>query len=191
MKPQKFKPIKTERLTLKPWTPSFKLATELYNLIERNREHFRFLPLALVKTPEEEYDFMKSAQKNWRDGTSASFAIYLRGTNTLIGCCSMSGINPTHKRAQIGYWMDKNYTGHGYMTEAVAAMTDDFFARGLNRVYIRANIKNKASWAVAKRLGFTKEDVRRQELWNAYMNEYEDIVCYGKLRSEWKAPRKK
>lgn len=185
MTPKPFKPIKTERLTLKPWTPSFKMALELFELIDRNREHFKYLPLALVKAPEEEYEFLRGAQQKWKAGKSAIYAIFLRGTNKLVGCCSMNDISWSNRRAEIGYWMDGKYCGNGYMTEAVNAMVDYFFGQGLNRVCIRANVKNKASCTVAKRLGFSREGVRRQELFNKYMNEYEDIVCYGKLHSEW------
>lgn len=180
-----FKPIKTERLSLKSWTPSFKMARELFDLIERNREHFKYLPLALVKAPEEEYEFLQGAQQKWKSGKSATYAIFLRGTNKLVGCCSMNGISWSNKRAEIGYWMDSKYCGNGYMTEAVNAMIEYFFSRGINRVCIRANIKNKASCSVAQRCGFIREGVCRQEIFNKYMNEYEDIVYYGKLCSEY------
>lgn len=191
MKPQKFKPIKTERLSLRPLTPSFKLATELYNLIDRNREHFRWIPLVNIKSPEEEYNWLLSVPQKWKDSKEAHYGIYLHGTNKLIGLVGVPALSWAHERAEIGYWLDAQYTGNGYVTEAAAAVQDMLFTLGINRIYIRANIKNKASWSVAKRLGFIKEGIHRQELWNAYTNEYEDIVCYAKLRSEWKTPRKK
>lgn len=184
MQQKPFKPIKTERLSLKPWMPSFKMANYLFDLIKNNREHFKYLPMASVKRPEEEYDFLKMSQQKWKTGQSASYAIYLRGTNTLVGSCGLYGISQEHRRGEIGYWMDSQYCGHGYMTEAVAAIIDEFFARGLNRVTIRANIKNKASCAVAKRLGFTREGVCHQELFNKYMNEYEDVVYFGKWKNQ-------
>jgi len=127
MKPKPFKLIKTERLSLKPWVPSFKMAQYLFDLIERNREHFKYLPMALVKPPEEEYEYLKSAKKKWDAGASASYAIYLRGTKKLIGTCGVHQVSSSNKTGEIGYWLDQDYIGHGYMTEAVKAIENAFF----------------------------------------------------------------
>lgn len=185
MQPKKFKQIKTERLTLKPIKPTFKNAEMLSDLIQRNREHFKFLPLTAVKSIEEGYGFLKSAEEKWNGLESASYGIYLG--KRLIGNCSMNRISWASERAEISYWLDREYSGNGYMTEAVCAMADAFFEMGLNRLLIRANVQNKASCAVARRLGFKKEGVARQEIHNKFMGVYEDIVYYAMLRSEWLA----
>ena len=189
MQSKKFKPIKTKRLDLKPLKATFTQAQELVDLIKRNREHFKWLIIANVKAPEEEYDWLKTAVQQRKDSKAAHYVIYLHSTNKIIGLCGIDPLSWGNSRGEIGYWLDQDYTGYGYMTEAVKALEDAFFGMGLNRLSIRANVKNKASCGVAKRLGYKKEGVVRAELFNKVMNEYEDIAYYGKLRSEWKGKK--
>lgn len=184
MQPKPFKPIKTARLSLKPFKPTFKQAQELYDLIDRNRDHLRYLPLAFVKSAEEYYDILKITDNNWKSGTAATYGIYLKGK--LIGSCTVKQISFSNGRGEFVYWLDQDYAGNGYITEAVNAMVDVFFGMGLNRLSIRANVKNKASCAVARRCGFSREGICRQEIFNKYTNEYEDVAYYGKLRSQWR-----
>ena len=114
--------------------------------------------------------------------------VLIRGTVQIIWDCAIF-----YKRFLCFFSVQNiphsDYLGYGYMTEAVKALEDAFFGMGLNRLSIRANVKNKASCGVAKRLGYKKEGVVRAELFNKVMNEYEDIAYYGKLRSEWKGKK--
>ena len=190
MKPIKFKIIRSERLTLKPMPADFKTANHLYEIVVRNREYFRYLPFANVKAPEEEYEYLKSTRDAWKNGKRASYGVYLRGTNKLIGVCGLAGISWGNDSGEIGYWLDSQYAGRGYMTEATRAIMDFFFSGGLNRLVIRANVQNRASCAIAERLGFVKEGLCRAELFNRNMNVYEDIVYYAKLRADWMAEQK-
>ena len=82
--------------------------------------------------------------------------------------------------------MDSEYTGQGLMTEAVVALETYFFKMGFNRLAILANPKNKASVAIARRLGYIKEGTQRARNYNKFMKEYEDLSTFSKLRSEWK-----
>ena len=61
-------------------------------------------------------------------------------------------------RAEIGYWLRKDMTGRGLVTEGVEAIMD--VARGLSRIgrlEIRCDAENLASSAIPKRLGFSLE----------------------------------
>jgi ribosomal-protein-serine acetyltransferase len=112
--------------------------------------------------------------------------MYLRGTDTFIGMVNIHAISWASARGEFGYWMDSKYTGQGLMTEAVVALETYFFKMGFNRLAILANPKNKASVAIARRLGYVKEGTERARNYNQYMKEYEDLTIFSKLRSEWK-----
>jgi RimJ/RimL family protein N-acetyltransferase len=59
-------------------------------------------------------------------------------------------------RAEIGYWLRKDLTGQGLVTEGVETIME--IARGLPRITrleIRCDAANLASSAIPKRLGFT------------------------------------
>jgi ribosomal-protein-serine acetyltransferase len=55
---------------------------------------------------------------------------------------------------ETGYWLRADATGHGYATEATAALVELAFARGARRVAICHDPENPASAGVPRRLGF-------------------------------------
>ena len=54
---------------------------------------------------------------------------------------------------EIGWHLHPDAWGHGYATEAAAAVLDDAFSRGLARVIAVTDPDNRASQAVCRRLG--------------------------------------
>lgn len=94
---------------------------------------------------------------------------------------------PVEKRimaTEVGYWLGENATGRGLVTLAVSAMLD--FAFGplrLHRVALQAEVGNEKSIAVAKRLGFKEEGVRRAAGVN--QGQYVDMMAFSLLAEEW------
>jgi RimJ/RimL family protein N-acetyltransferase len=56
---------------------------------------------------------------------------------------------------EIGWHLHPDAWGHGYATEAAAAVLDDAFGRGLARIIAVTDPDNHASQAVCRRLGMT------------------------------------
>ena len=89
-----------------------------------------------------------------------------------------------HSIGEIGYWLDKAYTGRGIMTRACNYVIRQAFEEWLlNRVEIWCGVENTPSRAIPERLGFTREGTLRQAYWvnGAPM----DVVVYAKLKDEW------
>jgi RimJ/RimL family protein N-acetyltransferase len=84
--------------------------------------------------------------------------IYLKGTDTLVGIGGLQGIDWDVPKFEVGYWCRTSFTGNGYITEAVRAITSFAFdALGARRVEIRCDPRNLKSARVAERAGFTLE----------------------------------
>ena len=94
------------------------------------------------------------------------FHIYLKGTDTLVGIAGLQGIDWDVPKFEVGYWCRTSFTGNGYITEAVKAITSlAFDALGARRVEIRCDPDNLKSAKVAERAGFTLEaTLRNNEL---------------------------
>lgn len=91
------------------------------------------------------------------------FFIFEKCANTFIGNCWLGPFDRTVPRGEIAYWCATNKVGHGYITEAVSALTDFAWSLGLVRVEIRCDAKNLRSRAVAERAGFVLEGVLKND----------------------------
>lgn len=115
-----------------------------------------------------------------------ALGIFLQQERALIGGIGMHHWHQDQKRAQIGYWISKDYAGKGLMTRSAERFVDFLFRKaGLNKVEIHSLPHNAASLAIAHRLGAKMEGRIRQ----SYVNQgkLEDIVVLGVLRCEWEA----
>lgn len=182
MAPQEFKELQTERLILKPLVASFDFANYLFNVLSKNRDFFKYMPWMNMKRAEQEYDFLRGSEKNWKSQKSAEYGIYLRENSDFVGVCSFFRIKWDDETGEIGYWLDPKYAGQGYMTDAVNAVANEFFAMGFHRIIILANPENIASCKVAEKCGFEREGIMQSYGFNLGLNKREDVALYAKVQ---------
>jgi RimJ/RimL family protein N-acetyltransferase len=82
----------------------------------------------------------------------------------LVGGSGLHRIDWSVPRFEIGYWCRSGHTGQGLVTEAARALSRMAFDQlQAQRVEVRMDERNTASWRVAERAGFTLEGVLRNE----------------------------
>ena len=121
----------------------------------------------------------------WLEGSQLPLAISVQAADgwRLVGWVNLLIDGPA-RSAEVGYWLDADFEGHGLVTRAVTAVLDHAFGPlGLHRVELRTNPTNKRSRSVAQRLGFTLEGVLREAA--AFPDGRRDDMVYGLLASEW------
>lgn len=116
------------------------------------------------------------------DGNGFQCGIWYEGT--LVGVIGLHEINRMHRKTSLGYYLDKQFEGHGIMTQAVEALIKYCFEElDLNRIEISAAVNNEKSRAIPERLGFTREGMLRDnELLNGI---YSSSYIYSLLKSEY------
>lgn len=119
-----------------------------------------------------------------RAGHGQSFGLWWK--DELVGVAGFNWIDSGNHSAAIGYWLAEAAEGHGLMTAAVAALLrHGFRTLRLNRIEIRAGVRNRRSRAVPTRLGFRHEGTLRQA--ERLADRYVDHAVYGLLASEWRS----
>ena len=100
-----------------------------------------------------------------------------------VGLCLVSR---AHRQCEVGYVFLPEAAGHGYATEATAAMVELAFAElGAHRVAGRLDARNEASARVLARLGMRREaHLRGNEL---VKGEWTDEVVFAITEDEWRA----
>ncbi|WP_135819732.1 GNAT family N-acetyltransferase [Halostella litorea] len=90
------------------------------------------------------------------------------------------------RSAELAYWIVPEHQGLGYGSDAAGRMVEYAFTdRNLRRVSAYPGSFNEGSIALLESLGFEHEGTQREAAW--YRGEYHDALCYGLLRSEWRA----
>jgi ribosomal-protein-serine acetyltransferase len=160
-------------------------AETLYRLIHANREHIGEWLSWVSNTTHA--DQIREKIREWAEkdekGENKVFGIYY--SDSLIGAVSFVSINKEDRNAEIGYWLDKAYTGKGIMTRACRLLISYGFTQlNLHRVALSCAAGNEKSCAIAKRLGFVKEGrLRESGLINGTFVDHEQ---YALLVHEWK-----
>jgi ribosomal-protein-alanine N-acetyltransferase len=125
------------------------------------------------------YAMVRALNREARAGRSYSMMIW--SDRNLVGQITMGGvIYGALRGAHIGYWIDKNFAGRGYTTEAVNLMTDyGFGVLGLHRIEINIRPENAPSIRVAEKAGYHFEGDRPAFLHIA--GGWRDHKCFVKI----------
>jgi ribosomal-protein-serine acetyltransferase len=161
-------------------------APQLFDCIQRNRVHLRPWLVWVDGTQSvadvEQFIRLGLAQRARNGGLHVG--IFADGE--IIGGVGCHEIDWTHLNTSMGYWLDADAQGYGYMTVGARAfITHAFTNWRLNRLEIRCATDNVRSRALCERLGFTAEGVKRQAERRA--EGFRDLVVYGLLAHEWDA----
>jgi 8-oxo-dGTP diphosphatase len=152
--PAEFVPLKTERLTLRPFQPSD--AANLHRLIN-NFDVAKMLELvSFPYSRDQAEDWIKSSNQNLAAGTACQLAItgQEKELEVLVGGVGIS-IDRASRTGRLGYWVGQKYWGHGVATEAAGRLTSWSFANlEIDRIAAGVATDNPASAAVLRRIGF-------------------------------------
>jgi len=116
-------------------------------------------------------------------GTGYGFGIFVDGM--FAGEVNINSIHRgAHQNAYVGYWIDEQLAGQGYMPEAVVAVLQFCFEQLLlHRVQISIIPRNTASRRVAEKLGLRDEGIAVRYL--EINGVWEDHIRYAITREEW------
>ncbi len=130
----------------------------LFAAVDADRAHLTvFLPwVKETKTAADHLPFIERAwQQYLRDDGWQAKIIY---DGKLIGSAGFHGIDWQERTSTIGYWLASAFCGQGIMTQTVAALIRHAFnVWQLASVTIKCEKANRASRAIALRLGFHEE----------------------------------
>lgn len=128
-------------------------------------------------------EWITNQPKDFAEDKAVVFAITLDKQH-IIGAISLK-LSMPHKRGEIGYWLDPDQWGKGYMTEAGRAIIIyGFETLGLNKIYGECMPKNPASGRVMEKIGMTEEALLRKHY--IKNNKPIDVVVYAILKQHFK-----
>jgi len=123
-----------------------------------------------------------------RKGTALALFIFsqepVSGRQELVGGVRLANIAyGVQQSASIGYWLGREYVGHGYMSRAVDMVCQFGFERlGLHRIDACCIPENKSSANVLRRCGFDEEG--RAKSYLKINGEWRDHILFGRVNEQ-------
>lgn len=178
--------LTTPRLSLREFTADDWPAVLAYQSDPRYLRYYEWTN----RTPDDVRQFvaMFLDQQQERPRLRYQLAVTLRATGELIGNCAIRQASVGALDAELGYEIAPDHWGHGYATEAAAAMLGFAFDDlRLHRVAAWCVADNAGSIRVLEKLGLRREGHLRQT--DYYKDRWWDTLVWAILRPEWQAAR--
>lgn len=175
--------LNTERLALRNLTPEN--TEEMLDYYIRNEEHLRqYEPTrdSGFYTYEGQKEILTESFRQFIDGSSIDLGIFK--DEKLIGKIKLSNIvYGILRNAFVGYSIDKEHQGKGYMKEALNTVCSYAFEEmGLHRLEASTLIENSRSQGVLKACGFNELGISEKYL---YINgEWRDHKIFYKVNDD-------
>lgn len=184
--------LETERLILRePTIKDAKYIQENINNIKISK-WLLVVPYPYTLKDAEWYINHTIEKSKKKEKDSYDWGIELKSEKKIIGGIGLSKIDLDQGTADTGYWLGEKYWRKGIITEAEKVVLDFAFNKlKLRRIQIPAYSENKASNAVAKKLGFTFEGKLRKVVKCKATGKIHDENVWGLLKEEWKKFKKK
>lgn len=176
-------PLRTARLTLRPYVPSDEAA--FFAVLEDNRTRLQeAFParLGAVQTPADAGRILDSFAQDWQTQRMFVLGIWQTAGGQYLGDISLKPSGARPMTAEIGYYLAQQAEGHGYAREALGAAVQLGFSSIINadRLLIRCRVDNPRSCAVAVAGGF-QPVAPRPRLWPLRAAEGKHDVLYFAL----------
>ncbi len=180
------RPIETDRLILRPFTPG---DLDDFRAYDSHPEVLRYLyweahDRAGAQEALERY-IRRSGIEDEGDGLV--LAVVWREIGRVIGQVSLQWHSREHRHGEIGFVLNPDYQGHGLAGEAAEVMLRlGFDDLGLHRITGHCDARNASSARLMERLGMRLE---AHLVENEFIKgEWTDEVVYAVLAAEWRDP---
>ena len=176
--------IETERLVLRVRTVAD--VVDIFDYASRSEVSYPagFPP---VQSLEDEIYYLEHIlpERNEKNNLPAGYGIVAKGTDKVIGSVDFPRRHEDDV-LEIGYILNPDHWGLGYVPEAARALIDLAFKElNLHKIELTCFGYNLQSQRVAEKLGFTLE-ARIRDRKDAQGNRCDSLI-YGLLRSEWES----
>jgi [ribosomal protein S5]-alanine N-acetyltransferase len=178
---EKFPIIETENLLLE----SFMIqdAAELFNIRSDDRVT-KYLDKDNHKTIDESKRMIQGIIKAYEEKTGINWIIRENISSEVVGYIGYWRLIRENVRAEIGYALNPEYWGKGYMSEVFPRIIKFGFTEfGLHSILGNVNPSNEKSIKILEKFGFKKEAHFREDY--LYNGKYLDSAIYCLLETDF------
>lgn len=172
--------LKTQRLVLKPLGIKYLDTVFKYSSDIENTNLMMFLPDLDIS---ETIDYLNRCDDMWNDEDNQTYECAILLDDVQIGSISLELLEDGD--AEFGWILNKDYWGHGYVTEAALMLLDfGINSLGFKHFIAHCDSENSASYKVMEKLGMKlheKNAGRKNKLTPKDEERYELVYRYDVL----------
>ncbi|MCB0568712.1 MAG: GNAT family N-acetyltransferase [Phaeodactylibacter sp.] len=159
-----------------------------YELVQENHSRlFGLFPQTLESARDKDSAewYIRERLSDWLMQREYTFGIWDNNSAGMIGMIRIFRIDWKVPKAELGYFMDKDFSGKGLMTESLrTVLRFTFHQLRIEKLIIRTLSDNVASQRVARKCGFRREGDLRDDF-RLPGGELTDTVLMGLTRGEF------
>jgi len=138
-----------------------------------------------LKSQEDAENTVCELAELWEERKSIFIGAFDKQDEHFVAQIYVGAVNRDLPEFQIGFFVDRDYEGQGYVTEAVKATLGFVFHRlGAHRVSAECDETNTRSIGVLERCGMTREGLMRENKRNVD-GSISGTLHYGMLKCEY------
>ena len=176
--------IETRRLVVRCYQPSD--ARMLADSVSENVEHLKpWMPWAHAEPEpfENKVERVKRSCDLFDLGEDYVYGIFDPDETRLLGGTGLH-TRIGDSQLEIGYWIHKDFTNQGLVTESTAALVKVAFEIiQIHRLEIHCDPGNLSSASIPRKLGFTHEGTLRAK--TPFLDRWSDSMIWGLLEQEY------
>lgn len=155
--------------------------------IYSNSETLRYQNMEHMKELHEAEDYVNFISNGYQNKVFIRWGITEKRNNQAIGLIALHHIEMENRKVSIGYILNERFWKQGVMTETVASVIDYIFnGFNINRIEAEIHPENIPSIRLCEKLGFKKEGLKEECIFNNSKNKFEDRLIYGIIRGNYR-----
>lgn len=152
-------------------------------LIRSNDDVMKFMDVSRFKSISDAEKMIGSIEESYHKESGINWGIVEKHSNVFFGYFGFFRLIPEHCRAEIGYALNPEFWGKGYMHETINRLVRfGFEIMKLHSIEATVNPENKKSKKVLEKIGFKKEAYFRENY--LFNNRFLDSVIYSLLEKD-------
>lgn len=156
--------------------------------IRFDKRVLKYMDTITPETLEDTENKIAEIEELFKSKKGIAWVIVEKKSNKLIGDFSFWRLDRLHNRGEIGYVLNPEFWGMGYMTETMNALIDFAFTKlKLHSIEANVNPENENSKRLLVSFGFKLEAHFRENYF--FEGKYLDSLIYSLLQSDLKSNR--
>lgn len=174
--------LNTDRLRLRPIQNS---DANLILSMRSDYESMQYVERPLMQSIKEAQLFIANIRELCSKQQAWYWVIEIKRNNKAIGGITLWNYNKAKNKAELGFMLEKDHWGQGYMSEAANAVVDCAFDKfKLHSMEAHTRPENIAARKIISALGFKEDDCLHKNVF--FNNQYWDTLVFSKIENDKK-----